>query len=398
MLRRSASRDGHPYRAPTDGHDTATETTNARLAARAALRTALLRRLGGLACVAAALTLGSIAVAYGTRPPPAAPHHMRIAAEDGAKDFAAEHDRPRVRFGVQPRAMSVDINRDRTRDFFVYGLVDGTPPLGFLAAVDGAKLRPIWTTKPSRHSGYALPIATAGDHVFFGDNSGRVQVHDLTTGELVSESLAAPGWHLCRRADSASVWIESDDRQHATYGVTVDTSGRTVEAGPRPAACDDAWRAREIHDQGPDSRVWRMFEADDQTFGFGVDIAARKPIETVVMFQPKNGRGHRWTERYYLGGDDGPTIDIQGYEVDEARFYFAYRLSDGTRRIGARSRLAGNLVWTQTSERHSGAAVQGVSASDHLLVVAETHLELRELETGKQLAALRGGALLSRAE
>ena len=75
--------------------------------------------------------------------------------------------------------------------------------------------------------------------------------------------------------------------------------------------------------------------------------------------------------------------------MDFDRFYFAYRLSDGTRRIGARSLFAGNVEWATSSDSHPGAAVQGMTAGDDLLVVSETHVELLDKETGKPLAFLR---------
>lgn len=131
---------------------------------------------------------------------------------------------------------------------------------------------------------------------------------------------------------------------------------------------------------------WETFETKSASIGLGDDRVLRSRDRTVVRAESK-ATENSWQEPYFLPEDSGSSFTPRAFDLDTERFYFAYELEAGGRRVGARSIESGAVAWKAESVTHPESIVRGLAeAEGRLLLVTETHLELRSAASGELLA------------
>ncbi|NUO48330.1 MAG: hypothetical protein HOV80_05685 [Polyangiaceae bacterium] len=84
--------------------------------------------------------------------------------------------------------------------------------------------------------------------------------------------------------------------------------------------------------------------------------------------------------------DRGSSFTPRAWDAGKERFYFAYELEAGGRRIGARSLATGDVAWSVVSDIDPSSMVRGIAETEDLVLLTETHLEAFYATTGARIA------------
>jgi hypothetical protein len=133
------------------------------------------------------------------------------------------------------------------------------------------------------------------------------------------------------------------------------------------------------------NKTWAIFDADDVSIGLGDDRVLKSREHTMVR-ATSSSTSTSWEEPYFLPDDHGSSFTPRAWDVGKERFYFAYELETGGRRIGARSLATGKVAWSAVSDIQPGSIVRGVVETEDLLLLTDTHLEVLYATTGATIA------------
>jgi hypothetical protein len=285
-----------------------------------------------------------------------------------------------ARFPEQPRPAVADLNGDGLRDVIVItGMTAEEPGTGTLAAFDGTTLKRLWRSESRPVTWPAQPVMITSRHAFFVDATGLTTIHERESGTILQTVRLPDAKPRCFVESTDAVWFES-----ATAPAFVLFGD---EVAPRDSAEPPSCERPGLAQSGEariGSMTWAHFQTGDYAISLGDDRILKERGLTTVR-ATSAARGTDWEEPYFLPEDRGSSFTPRAFDVGDERFYFAYELEPGGRRIGARSLETGKIAWSVVSEVAPTAMVRAVVETEDLLVLTETHLELLYATTGATL-------------